>query len=115
MNSDSRFLSPSLPQRLLIQLGMCLLLMIPVGCGYPKVSPETYALAKALYSATNRQNIEQIERAEELIAELTRDGRISAAEEKWLRQIVAEAKSGQWERGMLQARQIMQDQAGRPR
>ncbi|MEM9353015.1 MAG: hypothetical protein AAGA92_08375 [Planctomycetota bacterium] len=82
-----------------------------VGCGgYGKVSPETYEYAKALYSITNRQSSERLDRAEEMILAARDAQELPAAESEWLLAIVADARGGDWEGASQEARRLMDDQ-----
>lgn len=91
---------------------LCLLAGICLsGCGYPQVSPTAYELSKALYSACNRQSEEQLTRVVELIDSHSSAGDINDKESKWLTAIVEQARNRQWNQAMIEARQIMEDQA----
>ena len=83
------------------------------GCGYPEVSPQAYEVTKALYSACNRQSETHLTKIEELITERLEDSKISESEAEWLREIITNAKSGEWESAMLECREIMEDQINR--
>lgn len=100
-----------------IARSLFVLLMFAVGtlpgCGYPKVSPGTYEVAKSLYSACNRQSEPHLDRAAETIARLRRSAEITAREAEWLTEIVTTARAGHWEDAMLTAREIMEDQIDR--
>lgn len=80
------------------------------GCGYPKVSSETYEISKALYSVCNRQNEAQLANIESAIETASESGEISPREVKWLKEIVDSARSGEWQRATAEARKIMVDQ-----
>ncbi len=83
------------------------------GCGYPEVSPTSYELSKALYSACNRRSDEHLSRVIELVDSTQAAGEISDRESKWLRAIVDQARAGDWEAATVEARQIMEDQVDR--
>jgi hypothetical protein len=87
-------------------------LCVPVaGCGgYGAVSPLTYDYAKALYSITNRKAEDKLADVEAQITAASVAGKMSAEEADWLKAIVADAKSGDWESANRAARQIMEDQ-----
>ncbi len=89
---------------------LALLLWCLAGCGYPEVSPKTYEISKALYSACNRQSEEHLSKVAELIESHLENGELTEREAKWLREIVQEAESGNWEAATLEARQLMEDQ-----
>ncbi|QDU41012.1 hypothetical protein Mal4_53770 [Maioricimonas rarisocia] len=80
------------------------------GCGYPEVSPKTYELAKALYSACNRRSPEHLEKVDHLAEAARESGEITEKESQWIRNIVEQARSGEWEPAALESRQLMEDQ-----
>lgn len=91
---------------------LCLLMGVCLsGCGYPQVSPKAYELSKALYSACNRRSEEQLTRVVELIESHSSAGDINRRESEWLTAIVDQARARQWHQAMIEARQIMEDQA----
>ena len=96
-------------------IGVVMLLICPGvwGCGYPEVSPKSYELSKALYSACNRRSDEHVSRVVELVTVTQAAGEISDRESKWLRAIADQAREGEWEAATLEARQIMEDQINR--
>ncbi len=96
--------------RLLSAIPFFVLLCCFAGCGYPEVSPKTYEISKALYSACNRKSAEHVTKASELIEVHHESGNLSEREAKWLREIVRDAESGSWEAATLEARQLMEDQ-----
>lgn len=105
-----------MPQNRMNAMRALLVLLIAIGlpgCGYPDVSPKTYELAKALYSACNRQSEEQLARVVELIETTNEAGEISDREAKWLTAIVDQADAGEWEQAMSEARQLLEDQSTR--
>ncbi|MCA9074684.1 MAG: hypothetical protein KDA93_06605 [Planctomycetaceae bacterium] len=83
------------------------------GCGYPQVSPKSYELTKALYSACNRRNEEHLARVAEVLDSTKTAGDISDRESKWLHAIIDKARAGEWESAAREARQIMEDQVDR--
>lgn len=93
---------------------LLLVALLTLGCGgYPEVSPKTNELAMALYGACNRKSEDSLTKASELIDQAHQANEINSSEQKWLQQIVEKAESGDWEEAMLEAREIMDDQAGR--
>ncbi len=94
-----------------LTLGILLGSVLFLGCGgYGKVSPETYEFAKALYSATNRQSTESLDRAEEMVLAARDAQELPAEESAWLLAIVADARNGDWEGANREARRLMTDQ-----
>ncbi|QDT35050.1 hypothetical protein [Thalassoglobus polymorphus] len=83
------------------------------GCGYPDVSPKTYEISKALYSACNRKSDEHVSKISKLIESHLESGDLSEREAKWLRVIIHNAEEGRWEAATLEARQLMEDQVHR--
>ena len=90
------------------------LLVVIAGCKtYGEVSPAAYELAKAAYSACNRESASGLERLADLIAEYESANEISADEATWLREIVETARSGEWSEAADAARQILDEQVRR--
>ncbi len=90
---------------------LCLCLITSVsGCGYPKVSPTTYELSKALYSACNRQHTEQLVKVDALIEMHLENETIPEREAGWLQKISAQAHAGEWASAAKQTRELLKDQ-----
>ena len=83
------------------------------GCGYGKVSPTTYELAKSLYNVSNRKLSDKLDIVEERIETAETSKEISAREAKWLRGIANLAEQEQWNKAMKSARRMMEDQVSR--
>lgn len=81
-----------------------------VGCGYGEVSPRGYDYAKALYSICNRQDESRLGQFVGLIDADLQEGKISAAEADWFREIAAQADSGDWQSASAAARALLEDQ-----
>ena len=91
-------------------LAACLL-MLTVGCGgYGKVSLTAYEYAKGLYSIANRKQADLLDQVEEKINADVESGELSAKEADWLRDIIEQARDGDWPGAQKQARRIMEDQ-----
>ena len=82
------------------------------GCGYPEVSPKTYELAKALYSATNLNQVERLDAVETLINDAVEREEISSSEADYLLGIISRARDGDWEHAQQETRKLMEDQIG---
>ena len=88
-----------------------LLLFLCVGCSdYQGISPTAYQYAKALYSVTNRQRTEKLERVSDLITESQQQGEITSQEAAWLEGIIDDAREGEWQTAQREARRMMDDQ-----
>lgn len=83
-----------------------------IGCGHPEVSPKSYELATALYSACNRRSEEHLAKVSDLMESHAKSGDITNRELEWLQAIVDQAEEGDWEAAASDARQIMKDQVG---
>ena len=93
------------------RLALALLSLIAVtGCGYGEVSPAAYEHAKSLYTVSNLQSIESIERAAEAIARDLEAGKLSASEAGWLTDICDDCRAARWREAQDAARRMMQDQ-----
>lgn len=89
---------------------VCLLLLATVACGYAKIGPAAYELTVALDQAVERQNVEQIIKARELIEQRKSDGEISERDFEYLDQIIVAAERGDWADSRKKARNILKDQ-----
>ncbi len=99
-----------------VWIAISLLLLVVVGLtwilnrGYGQVGERGYEIATSLYSVCNRQDIARLAIVEELIAESSSAGALSPQEARWFRGIIANAKSGDWERAAASIRRLMDDQ-----
>lgn len=104
---------PHIPRTLGIA-GLLVLVLLGVvvlrGCSYGEISPEAYEFAKALYSICNRQDATRLQAFEDRIAAAAESSQLTQNEHAWLQQIVATARSGDWENAMLETRRLMADQ-----
>ena len=97
--------------RKLFKFSFLLALCLCIGCSdYQGISPTAYQYAKALYSVTNRQRTEKLERVSDLITESQQQGEITAQEAQWLEGIIADAREGEWQTAQREARRMMDDQ-----
>ena len=93
-------------------LGLCVVGFLCRGCGhYPKVSPTTYALAKALYSVCNREDNSRLTMTIQMVQEAEDSEKISSKEAVYLREIISTAQSGDWSAAEQMARDLMRDQS----
>jgi len=95
----------------LVAAAVCLSLSCS-GCGYPEVSPKTYELAKALYSATNLEQLERLDVVEEMVGHAMERQEITSREADYLVNIINRAREGDWKQAQQQARRLMVDQVG---
>ena len=101
--------------RIDIPLASILLLIALTGCSdYQGISPTAYQYAKALYNVTNRKRGEKLDEVNNLITSSKREGTITTQEANWLREIVDDAREGNWEAAQKTARQMMSDQVQKP-
>ena len=101
------------PNRNARWLVLCLTLFLASGCGYGKVSPTTYELAKSLYNISNRKLADRLDMVSEKIESARESGDVSDREAKWLRAIIKQAEKENWKAAMKSARRIMEDQVSR--
>jgi hypothetical protein len=97
--------------------GLLVVLLVAVwwpGCRkYPAVtSKESLSLMKLLYAACNTREEGRLKMAEEKLAKLTQEGKLSEAERESFAEIVGMARSGSWERAERAAFRFAQDQVG---
>lgn len=92
---------------------LCLLVPLTSGCGYPRVSPEAFELAKAVDNLCNLRDATQLPRAREIIIERHEAGDISNQELGWLSTILDQAEAGNWEAAMQSSRKLLLSQNSR--
>src|SRR5690606_5358565 len=81
------------------------------GCGgYPEVSPDTYELAKALYTVCNRKDAQQLKSFQQLVDQTHESSKISEEEKELLDWIAELAEQGDWAKAQQQTRQLLEDQ-----
>ncbi len=94
-----------------IWMPTAILVFLLSGCGgYGEVSPNAYEYAQALYSITNRQSVDGLDRIEEQISTALERSEITETEAPWLKDIVSDAREGNWESANSAARRMMEDQ-----
>ncbi len=91
-------------------LFMLLCVVVVPGCGYGKVGPKAYEYAKALHSICDRQDEKRLEKLAGILEQSHQKEEITDKEFRWLKDIVAQARRGQWKNARANARQMMQDQ-----
>ena len=90
---------------------VCVLLLLLTGCGgYGDVSYTTYRYAQALYSITNRRAAEKLDQVTTQIDSARSSGQLSKREARWLEEIIADAREGNWQHANLACRTMMEDQ-----
>lgn len=78
---------------------------------YPEVtSPESLTLVRALYTACSSQNPARLAQVEQLLEQHCRDSKVSPAEERAFRAVIAEAKANRWEEARAASYRFAQDQ-----
>ena len=82
-----------------------------LGRGYGTVSPDAYRIAHALYSSCLAKSEVRLEAVESTINNSS-DGalEITEKEQRWLKEIIADAKAGNWQSAATDARQMMEEQ-----
>ena len=120
MTSNTSAEEPPDRRRLWRLVGVAGLLTVPLlviwwpGCRqYPAVtSKEGMQQMKLLYSACNTKDTERLGRVEQGVEKLTREGKLSPAEQEAFAKIIGMAKSDDWERAEKAAFKFAQDQVG---
>lgn len=89
----------------------CLLISL-VGCGdAPAMSPQSYEIATALYTACRKADSKKLVRIKELTDTALEKGEISEKEADMLTSIVAMAEAeGEWKEAARLARELMESQ-----
>ena len=82
-----------------------------LGRGYGTVSPDAYQVAQALYSSCLAKSEVRLEAVESTINDAGEQLlEITVKEQRWLKEIIADAKAGNWQSAAADARQMMEDQ-----
>ena len=82
-----------------------------LGRGYGTVSPDAYQVAQALYSSCLAKSEVRLEAVESTINDAGEQPlEITVKEQRWLKEIIADAKAGNWQSAAADARQMMEDQ-----
>lgn len=84
--------------------------LMPSGCGYGPVSDTSYQYAKALYALSNRQSTDRVDAVQAQIDATEEAGELPPREAKWLRDICAQCRDGNWDAAQANARRMMTDQ-----
>ena len=80
------------------------------GCGYPKVSTQSYEYAKAIYGLTNRKDQSRIDLLREQISQAASQSEITQSEVEMLNDILDDAAAGNWKSASQSARSLMMAQ-----
>ena len=81
------------------------------GRGYGTVSRDAYQVAQALYSSCLAKSEVRLEAVEATINGASdKPLEITEKEQRWLEEIIADAKAGNWQSAAADARQMMEDQ-----
>ena len=79
--------------------------------GYGTVSPDAYRVAQALYSSCLAKSETRLEAVESTFNDSGDHSlEITVKEQRWLNEIIADAKSGDWQSAAADARQMMEEQ-----
>ena len=109
-NTTSMGPMPTSLSRRGLLLGLLLLPMAAVGCGYPEVSREAFELATLIENLCSYKKPEQVEKARALVREKREQNAITDSEQAVLMTILAEAEAGRWSAASEQARELMRTQ-----
>ena len=92
-------------------LAIAVVMTFWLGRGYGSVSPDAYQVAHALYSSCLAKSEVRLEALESTINDAAEQPlEITAKEQRWLKEIIADAKAGNWQSAAANARQMMEDQ-----
>lgn len=80
------------------------------GCGYPRVGPQTYQIAKALHTVFNLRDDAGLPRAREYLAQAAARGEISERDHGLLERLVEMAEAGDWQRAEREVLRLLADQ-----
>lgn len=79
--------------------------------GYGEVSPKAYKIAQALYSVSQKKSEVHLAKVEQVYTQCKED--LSVVEQKWLTDIIEDARAGQWRAATTAARRLLNDQINR--
>lgn len=88
-----------------------ILTIMVAGCSRVELGPEAYELATALDRVLEKQDVAQLQLAEEMIQTGHQAGQLSAAEAEQLQSLVALAKDRDWTGARSKLRRVLADQA----
>lgn len=80
------------------------------GCGYPRVGPQTYEIAKALHTVFNLRDEASLPRAREFLSNAAARGEITERDHGLLERLVAMAEAGDWARAEREVLRLLADQ-----
>lgn len=86
-------------------------LVLVVACGRTEVGPDAYELVTSLDQVFERQDAEQLAKADSLIAEAKAEGKVTPEEAGLLSGLVRQAESGEWQAARDEARKILAAQS----
>jgi len=105
---------PKTPQKRCSNLfnpSFVLISMLAFGCtSYPETSPKAYAICKALYAACNLEDEQRLNKIEDIVSDSLASSDITDQEAEWFGEIIAQARSGNWQWAQRETRAIMKDQ-----
>lgn len=88
-----------------------LLAILVAGCSRVELGPEAYELATALDRVLEKQDVAQLQLAEDMIQTRHQAGGLSATEAQQLQALVALAKTSDWTGARAKLRRVLADQA----
>ncbi len=80
------------------------------GCGYPRVGPQTYQIAKALHTVFNLRDETSLPRAREFVNNAAARGEITERDHGLLMELMALAEAGEWHRAEREVLRLLADQ-----
>ena len=88
--------------------------LLLIGCSAKQeLSPPAYDMVKALFSICNRKDAEGLAKVKGQLDEAVAGNTISSGEASSLKSIIAAAEAGNWDKGISQARSLMEQQQSR--
>lgn len=97
--------------RLKVMMAISVLAVMIAGCSRLELSSEAYELATALDRVLEKQDVAQLQLAEEIIQARHQAGQLRAAEAEQLQALVAMAKDRDWTGARSKLRRVLADQA----
>ncbi len=93
---------------------VALVALIAAGCGQPRLAPHNLELTVKLRTAISAQNEEWLTQTEALVTERHAAGEMSAEEQEVFRDIIVQARNGQWRDAELACLDLQRAQRPEP-
>lgn len=90
--------------------GAALLVVVCAGCGYPRVEPLAYDVARALHTVFNQRDPQGLDRARAYLQQALSEDRLTRRDHDLLSSLVDLAAQGEWARAERETFRLLADQ-----